>query len=85
MNLRQRYKKLKQSFFADVKRIIVETDEENPTPIAVLSAYSKDSEPVKVYSGYRVRFSLYCICQQERTVDKWETLKRKGKKLRFAK
>ena len=58
MNLRQKYKKRKQSFFADVKRIIVETDEENPTPIAVLSAYSKDSEPVKVYSGYRVRFSF---------------------------
>lgn len=58
MNLRQRYKKLKQSFFADVKQIIVETDEENPTPIAILSAESKDDEPVKVCGGYRVRFSF---------------------------
>ena len=60
MNLRQRYKKLKQSFFADVKQIIVETDEENPTPIAVLSADSKndDNELVKVCGCYRVRFSF---------------------------
>lgn len=58
MNLRQKYKKLKQSFFADVRQITVETDEENPTPIAIISADSKESEPVKVGEGYRVRFTF---------------------------
>lgn len=58
MNLRQKYKKLKQNLFADVRKITVKTDEENPTSIAIISADSKESEPVKVIAGYRVRFSF---------------------------
>ncbi len=47
----------KDSIFKDIKKIIIETDEENPTKIAILSNEPNESEPIKIFGNYRVRCS----------------------------
>lgn len=39
------------------KSITIETDEENPTVIAQIVDNPNDTEPIKIFGNYRVRFS----------------------------